>query len=112
MGSAKLLSTCTGSVLLALMVFGHAIAQDYPSRPITIIVPYEPGGTSDIAVRVVQPKLGPILGQPVVVENRPGAGGLTGTEVVAKAAAGASARAAPPSIRDRRGTLKFDMFAS
>lgn len=77
---------CVEFALLALTMTGIAVAQDYPSRPINIVVPYEPGGTSDIAVRMIQPELGPILGQPVVVENRPGAGGLTGTEAVAKAA--------------------------
>ena len=71
--------------LLALAVAGSVNAQEYPSRPINIIVPYEPGGTSDIAIRMIQPKLAPILGQAVTVENRPGAGGLTGTEQVAKA---------------------------
>ena len=80
--------TCIG-IQLALLAFaatGNAPAQEYPSKPINIIVPYEPGGTSDIAARMIQPKLGPLLGQPVTVENRPGAGGLTGTEQVAKAA--------------------------
>jgi tripartite-type tricarboxylate transporter receptor subunit TctC len=59
--------------------------QDWPTRPITMIVPYPPGGTTDLAARPVAPKLGEILGQPVVIENRAGAGGSIGAEVVARA---------------------------
>jgi tripartite-type tricarboxylate transporter receptor subunit TctC len=59
--------------------------QDWPARPITMIVPYPPGGTTDLAARPVAPKLGEILGQPVVIENRAGAGGSIGAEVVARA---------------------------
>ena len=72
---------CAGLIWLCAC---GAAAQGYPSRPVNIVVPYEPGGTSDIVVRVVQPRLNTLLGQPVTVENRPGAGGLTGTEYVAK----------------------------
>mgnify|MGYP001347410160 CR=1 FL=1 len=63
-----------------------ALAQEYPTKPIHIMVPYETGGTSDLTIRAIQPRLAAILGQPVLIENRPGAGGLTGTEIVAKAA--------------------------
>src|SRR4051812_34747117 len=59
--------------------------QAWPTRPITLIAPYPPGGTTDLAVRPVAPKLGEILGQPVVIENRAGAGGSIGAEVVARA---------------------------
>src|SRR5919112_3193679 len=59
--------------------------QDWPARPITMIVPYPPGGTTDLAARPLAPKLGEILGQPVLVENRAGAGGSIGAEVVARA---------------------------
>src|SRR5215213_7176483 len=59
--------------------------QDWPARPITMIVPYPPGGTTDLAARPVAPKLGEILGQPIVIENRAGAGGSIGAEVVARA---------------------------
>ena len=61
-------------------------AQDYPNRPIKIIVPYPPGGVTDIATRFVAVKLGESFGQPVIVENMPAAGGVVGTNRVAKAA--------------------------
>src|SRR5262245_58598505 len=63
-----------------------ALSQHYPARPIRLIVPYPPGGTVDITARIVQPKLSESLGQPIVIENRGGAGGAVGTEVVAKSA--------------------------
>src|SRR5258708_6935181 len=61
-------------------------AQTYPSRPIRLIVPFPPGGSSDSVARVVVQKFSEGLGQPVVIENRPGVGGLLGSEAVAKAA--------------------------
>ena len=63
-----------------------ALPQHYPARPIRLIVPYPPGGTVDITARIVQPKLSESLGQPIVIENRGGAGGAVGTEAVAKSA--------------------------
>ncbi|MGH8660746.1 MAG: Bug family tripartite tricarboxylate transporter substrate binding protein [Burkholderiales bacterium] len=60
--------------------------QTYPSRPIRIVVPFPPGGTSDILSRLIGPKLTERWGQPVVVESRPGAAGAIGVEVVAKSA--------------------------
>ncbi len=68
---------------LALMP--PAAAQDWPSRSITIVVPYAPGGTTDITARLVASKLGTELGRPGIVENRPGAGGSIGAGFVAKA---------------------------
>ncbi|MBI2207030.1 MAG: tripartite tricarboxylate transporter substrate binding protein [Candidatus Rokubacteria bacterium] len=65
---------------------GLAIAQEYPSRPIQLIVPFAPGGGSDIIARIISPHLGKLLGQPVVIDNRPGAGATIGANVVAKAA--------------------------
>ncbi len=61
-------------------------AQTYPSRPIRLVVPFPPGGSSDSVARVVVQKFSEGLGQPVVIENRPGVGGLLGSEAVAKAA--------------------------
>lgn len=63
-----------------------AAAAAYPSRPITIIVAFEPGGSSDISARLVAQELTTILGQQVIIENRPGAGGRPGTRRLAEAA--------------------------
>src|SRR3989442_14965667 len=71
----------------ALLVTPHAVpAQDaYPSRAIRLVVPYAPGGVSDITGRIIAQKMPELLGQPMVVENRAGAGGMLGTGSVAKA---------------------------
>ncbi len=61
-------------------------AQAWPSKPIKWIVPFAPGGTTDILARTVAEKLQGVLGQPVVIENKPGAGGAVGAEFTAKAA--------------------------
>ncbi len=61
-----------------------AQAQAFPSRQVTIVVPYQPGGTNDIIARTLAPKLSDLLGHPVVVENKPGAGGNLGATLVAK----------------------------
>jgi tripartite-type tricarboxylate transporter receptor subunit TctC len=63
-----------------------AFAQEYPSRPVRLIVTFPPGGTVDITARIVQPKLSEFLGQTVVIENRGGAGGAVGTEAAARSA--------------------------
>jgi tripartite-type tricarboxylate transporter receptor subunit TctC len=70
---------------LALALWcGLAMAQDYPTRPIRVIVPFSPGGAVDGPMRVIAQELGKRLGQAVTVENKPGAGATIGTEVVAK----------------------------
>ena len=61
-------------------------AQNWPSRPLRFIVPFPPGGGTDVNARIIAPRLAAALGQQVVVENRTGAGGMVGTEVVAKSA--------------------------
>lgn len=74
--------------LLILLIFFSSAggAADYPNRPIRMVVAYAPGGTTDFAARVTAPKLGELLGQTVVVDNRPGAGSILGTDLVAKGA--------------------------
>ena len=69
----------------ALLASGAAAAQAFPSRTVTIVVPYPPGGLIDIVARIIQPRMQAELGQPVVIENRSGAGGNVGAEWVARA---------------------------
>lgn len=71
---------------LALCAATFASAEDYPSRVVTIVVPFGPGGSADIYARVLAQKLGAETGQSFIVENRPGAGAVIGTQLVAKAA--------------------------
>jgi tripartite-type tricarboxylate transporter receptor subunit TctC len=72
---------------LALIAAHAALAQSYPTKPIRVVVPFPPGGGTDIVARTVTPKMAEMLGQPFVVENRAGAGGNIGTEAVAKSPA-------------------------
>src|SRR3989440_4649469 len=72
-------------LILALFV-SLAQAQPYPSKPIKIIVPFPPGNTMDIMSRLAAPKMSERLGQQIVVENRPGASGMLGLDLVARAA--------------------------
>jgi len=74
-------------IILALIASGGALAQNYPAKPVRVIVPFPPGGGTDIVARTVTPKMAEILGQPFVIENRAGAGGNIGTDAVAKSPA-------------------------
>ena len=75
-----------GAILLACLAAGTASAQNYPVKPVRIIVPFAPGGPNDILARVIAQKLTEAWGQQVFVENRAGGGTVIGTEVVAKSA--------------------------
>jgi tripartite-type tricarboxylate transporter receptor subunit TctC len=79
----------TGSLFAALVFFlvaSLAFAADYPTRPVTMVLGFAPGGPSDVVARIVARRLEQVLGQPVVVENRAGAGGNVAGEMVARAA--------------------------
>ena len=78
-----LLSGLLAAVLPAALAFGQS--DNYPSRPLRMIIPFAPGGASDFIGRILQPKLAEVLGQQVVVDNRPGASGNIGIEMVAHA---------------------------
>lgn len=73
--------------VVAAVASSVAWAQDYPSRPLRIVVPFPPGGSNDVLGRVLGQKLGDAMGQPVVVDNKAGASGNIGTDFVAKAPA-------------------------
>ena len=82
----KLRRTAPLAVLLAVFAaMGHVAAQPYPSRPIKLVVPYGPGGAGDVIARIVSEQLAKDLGVSVVVENKPGAGGMIGAQAVASA---------------------------
>jgi len=76
----------TLGLIAGCAIGSQALAQDYPTRSIRFIVSFPPGGSVDITARIVQPKLSESLGQPIVIENRGGAGGAVGTEAVARSA--------------------------
>jgi tripartite-type tricarboxylate transporter receptor subunit TctC len=80
-------ATAAGAMLAAAILAAAQLApaQTYPTRPIRMIVPYSAGGATDIVARMLAQKLPEFLGQQVVIDNRPGAGGLIGTDTVAKA---------------------------
>lgn len=88
----KLLGRCGRRLLLKSAIAGLAAlsfgahAQNYPSRPIRLVVPFPAGGPTDLLARIVATRLGEKLGQPVVIDNKPGASGMVGAEAVAKAA--------------------------
>ncbi|MBC7781155.1 MAG: tripartite tricarboxylate transporter substrate binding protein, partial [Proteobacteria bacterium] len=73
------------TVALAMALIAHAVAaQPWPSRPIRLLVPSVPGGVNDLVSRLIAERLAGALGQPILVDNRPGAGGSVGFEILAK----------------------------
>jgi tripartite-type tricarboxylate transporter receptor subunit TctC len=80
----KYLALCVAGLLLATPFTGLA-QQAYPSKPITLVVPFPPGGQTDIVGRLMADKLSKALGQPVIVDNRPGVNGSLGSDIVARA---------------------------
>jgi tripartite-type tricarboxylate transporter receptor subunit TctC len=109
------------SALLGTAIFavsGHARAQSFPSKPVRIVVPYPPGGGADTTARLIGPKLQEALGDTVVVDNRPGAGGMIGDDTVAKAPPdghtlliGAFAHAVNPALYPKMPFKTPDDFA-
>jgi tripartite-type tricarboxylate transporter receptor subunit TctC len=74
-------------ILILLLVWPFvALAQGYPAKPVRVVVPFPAGGTTDLVARMVQPKFAEFLGQPVIIENKGGAGGSIGAAEVARAA--------------------------
>ena len=82
----RVIASLLSALMLAFGVPSRASAQDYPTRPITLIVPFPAGGGVDVIGRIVADKLAADLGQPVIIDNRGGAAGVIGTRVVARSA--------------------------
>src|SRR5215468_1587792 len=76
----------TFAAVVLLWANGARAAQSFPVRPIRLIVTFPPGGSTDLMARTVQPQLEQRLGQPIIIDNRPGAGGAIGVDAIAKAA--------------------------
>ncbi len=72
------------AMLLAFACMSTAFAQSYPNRPVRVIIPWPPGQATDLAARMVSEKLVPVLGQPLVMDNKPGAGGTIGAEAASR----------------------------
>jgi len=100
------------AVLLLSLAPGLAFSQAYPSRPVRVVVPWPPGQATDIAARIIAAKLQETMGQPFVIENKPGAGGAIGTEVVAKSAGDGytllAASSGPVSIMPSLQQIPYD----
>ena len=117
--SEELVINAIGIVIVALAAAGPVHAQTYPAKPVRIIVPFPPGGGTDIVARAVAQKLGDSLGETFVVDNRGGAGGTIGSEAAAKSApdgytlgvATSSTHGVAPSLYPRLGYDPVKDFA-
>ncbi len=114
MTKIKLIAGPVAAIGLACSIAAPAWAQSYPDRPVTLVVPSSAGGGADTVARILADALPPFLGEPVVVENRPGAGGTIGAETVAKSDPDGytwlligNAHAANVSLRDN---LAYDLL--
>ena len=104
-----------GLLLLLASLFAPAVAAQgdaWPSKPVRIIATFPPGGGVDILARMLAPKLQEALGQPFVVENRPGANGNLGGELVAKAAPGGHRTRCPRPLHRRNPSPRAGWCAS
>ncbi len=102
----------------AMVVAPGALAQDYPNKPIRMVLPFPPGGVTDLLARALADKLAPRLGQPVIVDNKPGAGTVLASDLVARAPAdgytllmAASSLGTAPLIYDKVGYDPVKSFA-
>ena len=104
---------------VTLLLAGTALAQDkYPSRPVKLVVPFVPGGQTDITARLISNHISQSIGQPVIVENRSGAGGSIGAEIASKAApdgytlllATSSTHSTNPYVYPKLGYHPIDSF--
>src|SRR5688500_350992 len=86
MGTSLTAALAVGLAIMGAIAAAPTAAQSYPQRPIRVIVPLAAGGQTDVVARLIAQKLSESLGQPVIIDNRSGAGGLTGTETAVRAA--------------------------
>ena len=100
-----MLQSCALLALLSVLSFGTASAEDWPARNVTMIVPFPPGGVADITARPLAESMGRILKQPVIVENRAGAGGGVGMQYVARAKADVAGRGLVATVVQNYYTL-------
>jgi tripartite-type tricarboxylate transporter receptor subunit TctC len=84
MTTCNIAARCVAAFLLAVAFAAPSVADDFPSRPVHMIVAFAPGGTADFTARVIADKMQKLLGQPIAIENKPGANGAIGAEYVAK----------------------------
>ena len=79
------LIVCLTALMIAVAAAHCQAASSYPTRPVRLLIPYAPGGSSDYVVRIIQPRLAEHLGQQAIIENRAGASGNIGVEIAANA---------------------------